>query len=100
MSIVGLIVLAIYVVAGLDVRNGWTIGFSTIAQLVGAIVTALGYVLVVWATASNAYFSLIVRIQTDRGHHVVSGGPYQFVRHPGYVGSILTDLGAPILLGS
>ena len=100
MSIVGLIILAVYVVAGLDVRNGWTTGFPVVAQSGGAVVTALGYVLVVWATASNAYFSLIVRIQAERGHTVVTGGPYRFVRHPGYVGSILAYVGTPVMLGS
>ena len=100
MSVVGLIILAVYVVAGLDVRNGWTTGFSIVAQAVGAIATALGYALVVWATASNAYFSLIVRIQQERGHTVVTTGPYRFVRHPGYVGSILAYVGTPLMLGS
>jgi len=50
--------------------------------------------------AANIYFSTTVRIQDDRGHRVVSSGPYQFVRHPGYVGMILIYLGAPIMLGS
>jgi protein-S-isoprenylcysteine O-methyltransferase Ste14 len=31
---------------------------------------------------------------------VVSGGPYQYVRHPGYVGMIAMFLGAPLALGS
>jgi hypothetical protein len=37
MSIVGLIVLAVYVVGGLDVRYGWTAGFPTVVQIVGVI---------------------------------------------------------------
>jgi protein-S-isoprenylcysteine O-methyltransferase Ste14 len=49
---------------------------------------------------SNAYFSEGVRIQTDRGHAVVSSGPYRFVRHPGYVGVLLSHLSVPLLLGS
>jgi protein-S-isoprenylcysteine O-methyltransferase Ste14 len=100
MSIVGLIILAVYVMAGLDVRNGWTIGFPVAAQVVGAIAAGLGYAVVVWATASNAYFSMIVRIQQERGHTVVTSGPYRLVRHPGYVGSIVAYLGTPLLLGS
>ncbi len=100
MSIVGLIILAVYVVGGLDVRYGWTTSFPTWAQIVGVILAVLGYALVVWATASNAFFSLIVRIQKDRGHAVATGGPYRFVRHPGYVGSIIAYVGTPIILGS
>jgi protein-S-isoprenylcysteine O-methyltransferase Ste14 len=43
---------------------------------------------------------LTVRIQKERGHAVATGGPYRFVRHPSYVGGILFELAAPILLGS
>jgi len=100
MSIVGIIILAICVVGGLDVRYGWTTGFPMVAQIAGVILAVLGYALVVWATASNAFFSLIVRIQKERGHSVATGGPYQFVRHPGYVGSIVAYVGTPIMLGS
>ena len=42
----------------------------------------------------------MVRIQEERGHTVATGGPYQFVRHPGYVGAIMFQLGSPIALGS
>ena len=100
MSIVGIIILAFCVVGGLDVRYGWTTGFPMVAQIAGVILAVLGYALVVWATASNAFFSLIVRIQKERGHSVATGGPYQFVRHPGYVGSIVAYVGTPIMLGS
>ena len=39
-------------------------------------------------------------MQTERGHIVSNGGPYRFVRHPGYVGAIAADLATPFLLGS
>ncbi len=99
-GIIGVAVLAMYIVAGLDARYGWTAGFSTGGQILGAIAALLGYSIVVWATASNAFFSQTIRIQTERGHTVSTGGPYRFVRHPGYVGSILAYLGTPVLLGS
>jgi protein-S-isoprenylcysteine O-methyltransferase Ste14 len=41
-----------------------------------------------------------VRIQTDRGHTVATGGPYRFVRHPGYAGGLALTLATPFLLGS
>jgi protein-S-isoprenylcysteine O-methyltransferase Ste14 len=46
------------------------------------------------------YHSAIVRIQEDRGHAVASGGPYRYVRHPGYVGMMAMLLVAPLVLGS
>ena len=99
-SLIGVTVLAVYLVAGLDVRNSWTVGFPIAAQIAGLVAALVGYAIVVWATASNAFFSQNVRIQTERGHTVATGGPYRFVRHPGYVGSIIAYLGTPILLGS
>ncbi len=99
-SLIGVVVLAVYLVAGLDVRYGWTIGFPLAAQIVGTVAAVIGYAIVVWATATNAFFSLNVRIQKERGHSVVTDGPYRFVRHPGYVGSILAYLGTSVLLGS
>jgi protein-S-isoprenylcysteine O-methyltransferase Ste14 len=48
----------------------------------------------------NRFFSGMVRIQTDRGHRVVSTGPYRWIRHPGYAGALLTYLSTPVFLGS
>ncbi len=48
--------------------------------------------------ASNAHFESTVRIQHDVGHAVVDGGPYQFVRHPGYASFVVGALGAPLML--
>ncbi len=100
MSIVGLAELIRPIVAGLDVRFGWTSGISVVLQIASLVVVGSGYALGVWAIASNAFFSQIVRIQKERGHRVATGGPYRFVRHPGYVGTILVGLAAPIMLGS
>ena len=41
-----------------------------------------------------------MRIQTERGHHVVDRGPYAIVRHPGYVGAFLLLAGIALALGS
>ncbi|MBL8080305.1 MAG: isoprenylcysteine carboxylmethyltransferase family protein [Anaerolineales bacterium] len=100
MSILGLAQLARYILAGLDQRYAWTGDFPFAAQLAAFILCFLAYALFVWATAANAFFSQVVRIQTERGHTVVTSGPYRYVRHPGYVGAILFELAAPILLAS
>ena len=106
LSIVGLTTIAKYILAGLDVRWGWTpqalpVGQMPLALQIAALVVAvLGYALGTWAMAANAFFSKVVRIQEDRGHAVATGGPYRYVRHPGYIGTIIFELATPIMLGS
>ena len=88
-------------VAGLDMRDGWSnFTFSFGWKAVALIVMLLGFALATWALMENRFFSGVVRIQTDRGHHVVDGGPYRWVRHPGYVGGLLAAFATPILLDS
>ncbi|MCL4559135.1 MAG: isoprenylcysteine carboxylmethyltransferase family protein [Chloroflexi bacterium] len=89
-----------YIVAGLDQRYSWSGSFPLAAQIAALLVCAAGYALFTWATASNAFFSQVVRIQTDRAQTVVTGGPYRFLRHPAYLGAVLYEICVPILLGS
>jgi protein-S-isoprenylcysteine O-methyltransferase Ste14 len=100
MSILGLTQLVRYILAGFDQRYGWTGGFPFAAQMAALAVCVLGYAMVVWATASNAFFSQIVRIQSERSHAVVTGGSYRYIRHPAYLGAILYELAVPVLLAS
>ena len=100
-SLLGLITLVRYIVAGLDRRYGWTGGMPVEAQFVALALCALGYdVLFIWATVANTFFSRIVRVQSERGHAVVTGGPYRWVRHPAYAGAVLYELAVPVLLAS
>jgi protein-S-isoprenylcysteine O-methyltransferase Ste14 len=89
-----------WVVAGLDVRFQWTGPFPLALHLIGLAFNILGYALFLWAMASNAFFAEGVRIQEERGHVVATGGPYRYVRHPGYAGALLGMPGSPLLLGS
>ncbi len=91
--------ILVLVVAGLDERFQWS-RLGLLWHLLGGAGYVLGFVLLSWAMIANAYFATIVRIQSDRGHQVCNEGPYRFVRHPGYVGSILESLCVPLLLGS
>jgi protein-S-isoprenylcysteine O-methyltransferase Ste14 len=100
MSVLGLLMLARLILAGLDQRFGWIGDVPALVQGLAFAGVALGYALVVWATQTNAYFSQIVRIQTERGHSVVTHGPYRWVRHPAYAGAILTEIAIPLLLDS
>ncbi len=100
-SLMGACLFATYIVACLDVRFAWAQPFPLPVQILGLVAAFLGYDLILmWAMVSNAYFTAIIRIQEDRQHTVAMGGPYRFVRHPGYVGTILCYLATPFLLGS
>jgi protein-S-isoprenylcysteine O-methyltransferase Ste14 len=100
MSVLGIIQLARYIVAGLDRRFSWTSGLPVAVQIASLLVCVSGYVLFVWAAASNAFFSQILRIQFERRHVVATTGPYRYVRHPSYAGAILFELTVAILLAS
>ena len=66
-----------WIVAGLDRgRFHWSDGVPSWIQALGLIALAAGYVLCFWAMAVNRFFSSVVRIQSDRGQHVVASGPY------------------------
>jgi len=92
--------LGMLVVAGLDQRFGWLPDFNVAVQILGGVLFMLGYSIIVWAMYTNQFFSSIVRIQEERGHMAVTAGPYRFVRHPGYVGMMLSALGGMWLLRS
>lgn len=99
-SIAGLPMLAVPIVAGLDRRYEWSPQLIPALHLVGLALYALGQGLFSWAMASNRYFSTAVRIQMERGHAVATGGPYRFIRHPGYVGYSVSTLAMSLALGS
>lgn len=92
--------LATLIVAGLDHRHEWTPPWPLAAQVAALALTGLGLFLVSRAMLANRFFSAVIRIQTDRGHHVVSSGPYRIVRHPGYVGGLMYWMPVPVALGS
>ena len=91
---------AILVVAGLHLRFGWSGRVGLWIQGAAFVVLALSYVLFGWAMISNKFFSTIVRIQKERGHSVQTGGPYAYVRHPGYASLLVSYLAIPLMLGS
>jgi len=89
-----------WLVASLDARFEWSASVPLALHIGGLIGSVLGWALFMWAMGANAFFSEAVRIQEERGHTVITDGPYRYVRHPGYVGAILALLATPLLLGS
>lgn len=95
-----LVSLAWLVVMPLDaVRWHWSM-VPFWLQIVGALILVGSFVCMYLAFRENAYLTPTVRIQAERGHAVISTGPYQYVRHPMYTGFHLFFLGMPLLLGS
>ena len=69
-------------------------------QIAGGVVVLWSFWLLFVVFRENTYLSSAVRIQNERGHTVVSTGPYARVRHPMYAASIVMLAGTSILLGS
>jgi protein-S-isoprenylcysteine O-methyltransferase Ste14 len=93
-------VLGAPVVAGLDKRIGWSPQLSPAVHVLGLVLLVLGQGLFTWSMVSNKFFATAVRIQMERQHTVAMGGPYRYVRHPGYVGFIVSAFALPLALGS
>jgi len=92
--------LLLLLVCGLDMRFGWSPRIPAMLKLMALVIGVLGFSFATWAMVTNAFFSGTVRIQKERGHTVVSDGPYRFVRHPGYAGWTIFNIATPIMLGS
>jgi protein-S-isoprenylcysteine O-methyltransferase Ste14 len=92
--------ILILVVAGLDRFYGWSTTFSQSLNVIALIGILLGYGFSSWALVENRFFSGTVRIQTERGHHVITTGPYRIIRHPGYAGGLFGYIFIPLLLDS
>jgi len=96
-----LVLFVHWIVAGLDRgRFHWSDNVPVWLQGVGLFAVAAGYGLALWAMRVNRFFSSVIRIQTDRGQHVVTTGPYAFIRHPGYTAGILIIAASGPALGS
>jgi len=89
------------IVAGLDHYYGWTTtSFPLWVQSMAFVIITLGYLLAGWAIYVNRFFSLLVRIQKERGHQVCDTGPYRYIRHPGYSGNVISSFFVGLLLDS
>jgi protein-S-isoprenylcysteine O-methyltransferase Ste14 len=91
--------LAIFLVAALDARYGWS-SVSTPLVVVGYILLTIGFAITTWVYAVNKFAEPSVRIQSDRGQEVVDTGPYAIVRHPLYAASVVLFVGMALAMGS
>jgi protein-S-isoprenylcysteine O-methyltransferase Ste14 len=99
MLVFGFAALIWLLAIGFDVREHG-VRVPTALQALGwaMLVFASGFIM--WVMRENSFAAPVVKLQTERGHRVVSSGPYAWVRHPMYSGTMLFFVGAPLLLGS
>lgn len=69
-------------------------------QMVGLLGFTVFGGLTIWSVVVNKFFSPVVRLQEERGHQLITMGPYRFVRHPGYLGMVLSVPASALALGS
>lgn len=94
-----IVALVWLIVAGLDQRFGisqMTIG----VQVAGTTLAIAGMAISFWVLRENSFAAPVIKIQHDRGQHVIDTGPYHLVRHPMYSGAILFFLGTSLWLAS
>jgi protein-S-isoprenylcysteine O-methyltransferase Ste14 len=96
-----IVVFLHWAVAGLD-RGHLHLSdeVKPVLEVMALVLFALAWIVFVWAMYVNRFFSSIPRIQSERGHTVISAGPYRFVRHPGYTAALLAAVTSGIALGS
>lgn len=95
--IMPLIIFGGLIVGGLDYRFGWSTMPAPL-QMAGLALLVASLAIASWVLATNAYASRVVRLQ--EGQRVVTTGPYRFVRHPMYSGTLLAWVAAALSLGS
>jgi protein-S-isoprenylcysteine O-methyltransferase Ste14 len=93
----GLMFVALFVVAGLDFRFGWS-KVPMAVTVAAAVLFLLAYALYAEVMRENAYLSRTIRV--EEGQKVVDTGLYAVVRHPMYMATLLLFTVIPLLLGS
>ncbi len=92
--------MILFLIPGIDaVRYQWS-HVPFVFKIIGFVGTIISNGLMFWVIKVNPYSSAAVEIQKERGHKVITTGPYRYVRHPMYVGAILWAASIPLALGS
>ena len=80
--------------------QGWIyLGFLSVVSSVSVHADCVGLWLSMLTFKANSYAAPVVKIQKERGHRVVTTGPYAYVRHPMYSGTLLFSVGTALLFG-
>jgi protein-S-isoprenylcysteine O-methyltransferase Ste14 len=93
---------AAFLIPGFDFRFGWsrrTFGAVPVwLMILSGTIALAGYLMTYWVMSANSYASRIIQVEKDQ--RVISVGPYRIVRHPMYLGGVISILFTPLALGS
>lgn len=93
--------IALYMVPGFDVvRYGWSASLPLWMKIAAIIIQIPCLIVLGWVMRENTYLSQVVKIDKQRGHKVITTGPYAWVRHPMYTAAIILFFAFPVALGS
>jgi protein-S-isoprenylcysteine O-methyltransferase Ste14 len=84
----------------LDAQRWHTSDVDPWLNVVGGLLVIAGFLATALVLRENSFAAPVVRVQTERGQHVIDTGPYAVVRHPMYASALLYLAGMPLLLGS
>lgn len=93
----GMLLIASFVVAGLDYRLEWSHISHTIVTI-ASVALLVSYALYAEVLRENMYLSRVVEVQANQ--QVIDTGMYSIVRHPMYSAVSLLYLSIPLVLGS
>ena len=65
--------------------------FLVYMQVIGVVMTTVGYSLFIWSVVARGRYATSWGMRAS--HRLVTWGPYQYVRHPSYLGYFLMFLG-------
>lgn len=69
-------------------------------SIISLIVFAAALSFQAWAMIVNPFFSPVIRIQAERSHHLITRGPYRWLRHPGYLAMLIAIPASALAIGS
>lgn len=92
--------ILMYILPGFDaVRFHWS-NLPIYISIIGFIGMVIAIILFLLVNRENTYLSRVVEIQEERGHKVITTGPYRIVRHPMYLAVVILYPSHCIALGS
>ncbi len=91
------VVLAVFMLPGLDKRYGWS-SVPPAVVIAADIGVLLSYAIFALVLKENRYASRIIEVEQQQV--VISTGPYAVIRHPMYFAAMLLYVFSPLALGS